>query len=232
MKRLTGVYEADLPLPNGSRVINIAIDDKDGLLSGTMQDPNNPAINLPLTGSVEEGGKVRLSAKGEDIIYQSEGSVVGDINGDETVPGLLLDVTAMEEKELAAGPLVSSENRRREYLVGVHSPGGVRENHFVIETDGDVLFGEMYCVADEKTVAFLKEMKSEGKLPPFVKIPKPGDKTDVNALTGRIDGNSVVFSADTEQGSLFTFEGTANEDELALSMKIVDTWKGVKANSL
>jgi hypothetical protein len=230
MKVLTGVYEADVPSPHGSRTIQITLDDNGGTLSGAMNDPDDLSTELPLSGSVDERGKVLFQARSEGCVYQAEGAIVNGADG--AVSGLLVDVTVTEAKELMPGPLVSAENARREYIIGVYSPGGVRENHFVIDMDGSSLSGEMYCVADEKEVAFLNKMASENKLPPFVKIPNPGERTDVNALNGTIDGNSVIFSTTTAQGSLFTFEGTADDGMLALNMKIVNVWKGVKADSL
>ena len=194
-----------------------------------MTNPYEPSTLCPVEGSVENG---ILTCR--TMVGRTEFILSGPMKEGE----LELRLTTHETIPLEPGKRISGTpgQLEGEYLVGVYSPGGVKENHFVIRQENGTLGGEMYCLMDEKTLEFMKHMMEgggpggpapEGEMPP---LPKVGDKCDVNPFLS-VTGTPEQFAVTTKtgSGSLFRFTGALQEDRPVLALYVTDETDGIRA---
>lgn len=212
-------YLLMLPMPGGQRECHINLSQQGTTLQGTISNPYEPEILCPIyEGSILDG---------QITIKADVGRTQFVFEGTEETEGLKLSFTTHETIPLEPGKRLSgaSGHLEGEYLVGVYSPGGVKENHFVIQKDKDGYGGEMFCLMDQKTLDFMAQMMKGGMpegMPPM-EMPKLGDKCDVNpflSVTGDVD--CFAITTKTGNGSLFRFEGSIAGDEIRLTLHVTD----------
>ena len=224
---MNGTYEITLPLPGGDRKSILTLSGKPEKLSGTLTNPYEPSTLCPVEGAAENGVLTCRTMVGRTEFI---------LSGPMKAEGLELCLTTHETIPLEPGKRISGTpgQLEGEYLVGVYSPGGVKENHFVIWRENGTLGGEMYCLMDEKTLEFLKHMMGgpggpapEGEMPP---LPKVGDKCDVNPFLS-VTGTPERFTVTTRtgSGSLFCFTGALEEDHPTLTLHVTDETNGIRA---
>ena len=124
---LNGRYRAVLPIAGRTFEVVFALESAEGLITGTMTDPHNPEDLYPVTGTLE-GSAYRFTAQVGRTVYTYRGTV--------TPQGLAFDLETNEKIPLEPGKRLTGAAGALagEYLVGVYSPGGVKENHFVIQS--------------------------------------------------------------------------------------------------
>ena len=226
---MNGTYQITLPLPGGDRTSMLTISGAKEALQGTLTNPYEPSALCPVEGSVENG---ILTCR--TMVGRTEFILSGQVQPEE----MKLRLTTHETIPLEPGKRISGTpgQLEGEYLVGVYSPGGVKENHFVIRQENGALGGEMYCLMDEKTLEFMKHMMAgggpggpapEGEMPP---LPKVGDKCDVNPFLS-VTGTPEQFTVTTRtgNGSLFHFTGALQEDRPVLTLHVTDETDGLRA---
>ena len=164
---MNGTYEITLPLPGGDRKSILTLSGKPEKLSGALTNPYEPSALCPVEGTVENGVLTCRTMVGRTEFI---------LSGPMKAEGLELCLTTHETIPLEPGTRISGTpgQLEGEYLVGVYSPGGVKENHFVIREENGALGGEMYCLLDEKTLDFMQHMMAGGGpvLHPRVKCPR------------------------------------------------------------
>ena len=226
---MNGTYEITLPLPGGERKATLTLSGETEQLSGTLTDPYNPAELCPVKGKLEEDALTCRTMVGRTEFI---------LTGEKKPQGLELTLTTHETISLEPGKRLSGTpgQLEGEYLVGVYSPGGVKENHFVIRQENGALGGEMYCLMDEKTLEFMKNMMDGGgpggpggpvgEMPP---LPKLGDKCDINPFLS-VTGTPEAFTVTTRtgNGSLFAFTGALREDRPVLTLHVTDETHGLR----
>ena len=223
-------YAVTLSLPGGGRKVLFALDIGEAV-TGTMTNPYMPQELLPVAGTAAEG-KIRFSTKVGRVDYSFEGTYAPE--------SLDLCLTTKETIVLEPGKRLSGETGQipGEYLVGVYSPGGVKENHFVIEEENGKLSGEMFGLVTEASMKMMPGPDGPGGPggpgdpggpggPP--KPMKVGDKMDVNVF---IDGEKTPegfrLVTKTAQGSLFIFAGAVDGDTISMTMYVTDVTEGLK----
>lgn len=228
---MNGTYEITLPLPGGDRKTTLTLSGQPERLSGTLTNPYAPTELCPVEGKLEGGTLTCRTMVGRTEFI---------LSGEEKPQGLELTLTTHETIPLEPGKRLSGTpgHLEGEYLVGVYSPGGVKENHFVIRKENGALGGEMYCLMDEKTLEFMKDMMAGGgpagggaPMPggEMLPLPKLGDKCDMNpflSVTGTPDAFTVTTK--TGNGSLFTFTGALEEDRPILTLHVTDKTGGLR----
>lgn len=226
---MNGTYEITLPLPGGDRKATLTLSGETEQLSGTLTDPYNPAELCPVEGKLEEDALTCRTMVGRTEFI---------LTGEKKPQRLELTLTTHETISLEPGKRLSGTpgQLEGEYLVGVYSPGGVKENHFVIRQENGALGGEMYCLMDEKTLEFMKNMMDGGgpggpggpvgEMPP---LPKLGDKCDINPFLS-VTGTPEAFTVTTRtgNGSLFAFTGALREDRPVLTLHVTDETHGLR----
>lgn len=227
---MTEIYCLMLPMPGGDRECRLELSREGNRLSGTVTDPYEPENKCPIYEGTITGDKISLKADVGRIQFVFAGTVEQD--------ALQLDFTTHETIPLEPGKRLSGKNGELtgEYLVGVYSPGGVKENHFVITRDGAAYSGEMFCLMDQKTLDFMEKMMAggppmdvPGDVPPM-KLPKLGDKCDINpflSVTG--DENAFEITTKTGSGSLFLFAGNVSGDKISMTLHVTDDTPGLTA---
>lgn len=226
---MNGTYEITLPLPGGDRKSILTLSGRPEKLSGTLTNPYEPSTLCPVEGTVENEVLTCRTMVGRTEFI---------LSGPMKAEGLELCLTTHETIPLEPGTRISGTpgQLEGEYLVGVYSPGGVKENHFVIRQENGVLGGEMYCLMDEKTLEFMQHMMAgggpggpapEGEMPP---LPKVGDKCDINPFLS-VTGTPEQFTVTTRtgSGSLFCFTGALQEDRPVLTLHVTDETDGICA---
>lgn len=227
---MTETYLLMLPMPGGDRECVLELSREGRSLRGTVTNPHKPGERCPIYEGTITGNQISLKADVGRIQFVFSGTVETD--------ALRLDFTTHETIPLEPGKRISGESGKLEgeYLVGVYSPGGVKENHFVITRNGDGYGGEMFCLMDQKTLDFMEKMMAggppadvPGDMPPM-KLPKLGDKCDVNpflSVTG--DENAFEITTKTGSGSLFVFAGSVAGDEIGMTLHVTDFTPGLTA---
>lgn len=230
---MTETYLLMLPMPGGDRECFLELSREGGSLQGTVTNPYESAARCPIYEGTINGDRISLKADVGRIQFVFSGTVEKD--------ALRLDFTTHETIPLEPGKRLSGENGKLEgeYLVGVYSPGGVKENHFVITKNGDTYGGEMFCLMDQKTLDFMEKMMAggppadaPGDMPPM-KMPKLGDKCDMNpflSVTG--DENAFEITTKTGSGSLFVFAGSVAGDEIKMTLHVTDSAPGLTAGKV
>lgn len=226
---MNGTYEITLPLPGGDRKSILTLSGKPEKLSGTLTNPYEPSTLCAVEGAVENGILTCHTMVGRTEFI---------LSGPMKAEGLELCLTTHETIPLEPGTRISGTpgQLEGEYLVGVYSPGGVKENHFVIRQENGALGGEMYCLMDEKTLEFMQHMMAgggpggpahEGEMPP---LPKVGDKCDINPFLS-VTGTPEQFTVTTRtgSGSLFCFTGVLQADRPVLTLHVTDETNGICA---
>lgn len=219
-------YTVKLPLPGADRDIVLDLD------QGSITNPYEPEHTCPIYDAAITPEHLRLKAMVGRTEFVFEGAACPE--------GYELTFTTHETIPLSPGSRLRGETGALagEYLVGVYSPGGVKENHFVIEETAGGYTGEMYGLVDEKTLAFMQSMMAggPGDMPPDapprspMPLPKLGDKTDLNpfsSVTGSAEHFEVITF--TGMGSEFRFEGSVQGDEIAMTLHVTDSNAGILA---
>lgn len=226
---MTETYRLMLPMPGGDRECLLELSRQGSSLQGTVTSPYEPEARCPIYEGTITGDQFSMKADVGRIQFVFSGIVEQD--------ALRLDFTTHETIPLESGKRLSGESGKLagEYLVGVYSPGGVKENHFVVTKDGDAYGGEMFCLMDQKTLDFMEKMMAgsppEG-MPPM-KLPKLGDKCDVNpflSVTG--DEKAFEITTKTGSGSLFVFAGSVAGDEIKMTLHVTDHTRGLTADKV
>lgn len=215
-------YIATLPLPGADR--DVVID----LEQGSMTNPYAPDETCPIFDSVVTPEHIHLKTMVGRTEFVFDGAPCSE--------GYALTFTTHETIPLAPGTRLKGETGALagEYLVGVYSPGGVKENHFIIEKTHGGYTGEMYGLVDEKTLEFMKAMRSgsPGGMPPepSMPVPKLGDKMDLNPFDS-VTGSAAHFEVITVtgMGSEFRFEGSVQGDEISMTLHVTDSSTGILA---
>ena len=230
---MTETYRLMLPMPGGDRECRLEISRQGDSLQGTVTNPYTPGERCPIYEGTISGDRFSMKADVGRIQFVFSGVVEQE--------ALRLDFTTHETIPLEAGKRLSGESGKLEgeYLVGVYSPGGVKENHFVITKNGDDYGGEMFCLMDQKTLDFMKQMMAGGlpedapkDMPPMT-LPKLGDKCDVNpflSVTG--DENAFEITTKTGNGSLFVFAGSMDGDKIKMTLHVTDSAPGLTADKI
>jgi len=228
-------YRVDLPLPGGVRQAIISLSGT----SGTMTDPYESEKLCILYDVHVTAGHMAFKTK--------VGRTEFILDGEAAENGYILNFTTLETIPLEPGTRLKGipGALEGEYLVGVYSPGGIKENHFVIEKTPKGYIGEMYGLVDQKTIDFMQQMMlnsgpggPEGPggppagAPPMEPMPAPklGDKTDINffsSVSGDADGFTVITH--TGMGSEFRFDGTIEGDSILMTLHVTDVHDGVQA---
>lgn len=223
-------YTAVLPLPGGDRTTVITVAET----GSTITNPYAPEELCPAYDVVVKGEALALKA----MVGRTEFVFQGVPQED----GWLLTFTTHETIPLEPGRRLNgiSGQLAGEYLVGVYSPGGVRENHFVIQETPEGYTGEMYGLVDQKTLDFMASMMAgpggPGGMPPGappmepIPMPKLGDKTDVNPFTA-VSGTAEQFEVVTVtgKGSQFRFVGSVKGDSIEMTLHVTDVAGGIQA---
>ena len=230
-------YTITLPLPGRDREAVISLDAASQ--TGTITNPYEPEALCPLYDvSVTDAA---MSCKA--MVGRTEFLFSGPADPE----GYVLEFTTHETIPLEPGTRLEGESGALsgEYLVGVYSPGGVKENHFVIRRTDTGYEGEMYGLVDEKTLAFMESMMADGgpggpggpggmppDAPPMEPMPMPklGDKSDLNvfsSVTGSAEAFEVVTF--TGMGSEFRFSGSIDGDTISMTLHVTDRSKHVIA---
>lgn len=221
---MNGTYIVPLPLPGGIRQCRISLAASGSLLTGSITNPYQPETLCPITSGTIDGEHISFETMVGRVRFLFSGTAA-----DRT---LKLSLTTQETIPLEPGKRLSGTPNALagEYLVGVYSPGGVKENHFVITEENGVYSGEMFCLMDEKTLAFLQHMNAGGgpmaafshsDVPP--KPPQVGDKCDVNpflSVTGSPENFEIMTR--TGNGSLFRFTGSIQKDAIVMTLHVTD----------
>lgn len=219
-------YTATLPLPGGDRPIVLDLDQK------CVTNPYEPETTCPIYDASVTPEQLCLKA----MVGRTEFVLEGPASPE----GYDLTFTTHETIPLSPGKRLQGETGALagEYLVGVYSPGGVKENHFVITETPGGYSGEMYGLVDKKTLEFMRAMAAEGpgEMPPGalpmepMPLPKLGDKTDRNLFTS-VTGSAEHFEVITftGMGSQFRFEGSVRGDEITMTLHVTDSHTGVSA---
>lgn len=219
-------YTATLPLPGGDRPIVLDLDQR------CITNPYAPETTCPIYDAAITPEHLHLKA----MVGRTEFVLEGPASPE----GYALTFTTHETIPLSPGKRLQGEPGALagEYLVGVYSPGGVKENHFVITETPSGCTGEMYGLVDEKSLAFMQAMASggPGAMPPGappmepMPLPKLGDKTDRNVFTS-VTGSAEHFEVVTitGMGSQFRFTGSVRGDEIAMTLHVIDSHTGIPA---
>ncbi len=233
---ITGKYSVTLSLPGGKRDCLLDLSEDSGVVSGTVSNPYTGELQDIFDGSVS----------GETFSFKA---LVG--RTEYTFSGQLSDLTLTTNETIVLDPgkriAGQSGEVAGEYLVGVYSPGGVKENHLVIEANGDELSGEMFGLVTEQSIAQMAQMMDGGPgvpgggpggpppggmpggMPPMSPM-KIGDKTDVNVFSyGKKNGRDFELHTVTAQGSLFRFIGSVEGDSISITMHVTDVTEGLEA---
>lgn len=221
-------YTATLPLPGADRDVVLDLDNR------RISDPYTPGATCPI-------GDAELTPEHLHITAMV-GRTAFLFDGDACPEGYALTFTTHETIPLDPGTRLRGETGALagEYLVGVYSPGGVKENHFVIEQTETGYTGEMYGLVDEKTLAFMQSMTAggPGAMPPDAPpmepkpLPKLGDKMDLNPFSS-VTGSAGHFEVITftGMGSEFRFAGSIHGDEIAMTLHVTDSHTGILAKA-
>lgn len=222
-------YRLMLPMPGGDRECLLEIYRQGGSLQGTVTNPYTQGERCPIYEGTITGSKISMKADVGQIQFVFSGFMEQD--------ALQLNFTTHETIPLEAGKRLAGESGKLEgeYLVGVYSPGGVKENHFVITKDESAYGGEMFCLMDQKTLDFMKQMMAggpSGDMPPMA-LPALGDKCDVNpflSVTG--DERAFEITTKTGSGSLFVFTGSITGDEIKMTLHVTDNTPNLTADKV
>lgn len=227
---MTETYRLTLPMPGGDRECLLELSRQGGSLQGTVTNPYTLGERCPIYEGTIAGSQISMKADVGRIQFVFSGLVEQD--------ALHLDFITHETIPLEAGKRLSGESGKLEgeYLVGVYSPGGVKENHFVITKSGSTYGGEMFCLMDQKPLDFMAQMMAGGPpgdapkdMPPMT-LPKLGDKCDVNpflSVTG--DEQAFEITTKTGSGSLFVFAGSITGDEIKMTLHVTDNTPNLTA---
>ena len=220
-------YTLTLPLPGRNREAVMELDA--AAQTGTITNPYEPERLCPLYDVSVTGDALACKA----MVGRTEFIFAGS----RCPEGYSLDFTTLETIPLEPGVRLDGRTGELagEYLVGVYSPGGVKENHFVIRETGSGYTGEMYGLVDEKTLAFMESMAAggppEGALPMEpMPMPKLGDRTDLNVFAS-VSGSAESFEVITftGMGSEFRFTGRVDGDTITMTLHVTDSSSGVIA---
>ena len=220
---MNGTYETMLPLPGGKRKCCMQLAQEGNSLTGYLTNPYTPEERcLIYDGSVH----------GDSLVWKAMvGRTEFVLEGTSEQDGLHLTLTTHETIPLEPGRRLTGKTGELagEYLVGVYSPGGVKENHVCITGAPGNYGGEMFCLMDEKTLAFLKTHMPNmpGSAPT---LPQLGDKMDVNPFLS-VTGDAAAFEITTRtgSGSLFVFTGSVSGDAIAMTLHVTDVSDGLLA---
>ena len=233
-------YLLTLPLPGKNREAVLELDA--AAQTGTITNPYEPESLCPLYD---------VSVTGEALSCKAMvGRTEFIFSGPACPEGYSLDFTTLETIPLEPGVRLDGRTGELagEYLVGVYSPGGVKENHFVIRETRSGYSGEMYGLVDEKSLAFMESMAAGGGpggpggpkgpggppegAPPMEPMPMPklGDRTDLNVFAS-VSGNAESFEVITVtgMGSEFRFTGSVDGDTITMTLHVTDSDSGVIA---
>lgn len=213
-------YTATLPLPGGSRETLMTVNST----SGSLTDPYTPESTCPLYDVQVTQTHMRLKAMVGRTEFVFDGPACPE--------GYMLSFTTHETIPLAPGKRLSGQTGALagEYLVGVYSPGGVKENHFVIIQSPGGYTGEMYGLVDEKTLEFMASMGAGPGGGPSRPLPQLGDKMDENpfsSVTGKAEQFEVVTI--TGMGSKFRFTGRVEGDDILMTLHVTDSHSNILA---
>ena len=233
---ITGKYSVSLSLPGGKRECILNLTEDAGVISGTVSNPYTWELLDIFDGSVS----------GETFSFKT---LVGRTEYTFSGQPSSLTLTTNETIVLDPGKRIAGQPGEvaGEYLVGVYSPGGVKENHLVIKADGNSLSGEMFGLVTEESMAQMAQMMDGGPgvpgggpggpppggmpggMPPMPPM-KIGDKTDVNVFSyGKKNGRDFELHTVTAQGSLFRFIGSVEADTISITMHVTDVTEGLEA---
>lgn len=145
---ITGKYTVSLSLPGGKRDCVLDLREEAGAITGTVSNPYTSDQQLEIyDGAVSGEG---LSFK--TMVGRTEYTFSGQLSD--------LTLTTNETIVLDPGKRIAGQSGEvaGEYLVGVYSPGGVKENHMVIEEKDGGLGGEMFGLVTEESMAQMAQM--------------------------------------------------------------------------
>lgn len=229
---MTGTYQVSLPLPGGDRTCRLEIVQDGAAITGYITNPYQDQEKCPIYDGTISDSAFEMKANVGRTVFIFRGKAEKD--------ALKTDFITHETIPLEPGKKISGESGvlEGEYLIGVYSPGGVKENHFVITREGDAYGGEMFCLMDEKTLEFMKTMMAEPpagapqEMPPM-KLPKPGDKCDINPFLS-VTGNEKAFEITTKtgNGSLFVFQGALAGDAMTVTLHVTDSHEDLQARKI
>lgn len=227
-------YSVTLSLPGGGREVRFALD-IDSRVTGTMTNPYQPTELLTVTNGTAAGDRIAFQAKVGRVDYFFDGTYTPD--------QLNLTLTTKETIVLEPGKRLSGASGQipGEYLVGVYSPGGVKENHFVIEAAQGALKGEMFGLVTADSLIPGPGGPGGGPGGPGGPgggpggPPKPmkiGDKMDLNLLSGCCTEDGFRLETKTAQGSVFIFVGSISGDEIAMTMYVTDVTPDLQVKAI
>ena len=224
--QINGNYRAVLPIAGRTFEVVFALNCADGLITGTMANPHSPEDLCPITGRLE-GDAFQFTAQAGRTVYTYRGTV--------TAQGLAFDLQTNERIPLDPGKRLAGTTGELagEYLVGVYSPGGVKENHFVIRSEGETLSGEMFCMFDPNApmggpngapAEAQRNGPPEGMPPGGAPMgPDELGRVDVNAFqSGHGSAEGFAITVLTAQGSEFLFRGQVAGDIIQMDMYVTD----------
>ena len=152
------------------------------------------------------------------------------LEGTSEQDGLHLTLTTHETIPLEPGRRLTGKTGELagEYLVGVYSPGGVKQNHVCITGAPGNYGGEMFCLMDEKTLAFLKTHMPNmpGSAPT---LPQLGAKWTSILFSLSPETPTFEITTRTGSGSLFVFTGSVSGDAIAMTLHVTDVSDGLLA---
>lgn len=215
-------YSLTIPLPGGGRVCKIFLREDSGVLTGYILNPYSPDEKCGIYDGTLSGTAFSFKA----MVRRTEFVFAGTMKQDS----LELTLTTYETIELGPGRRIAGKTGDvcGEFIVGIYSPGGVKENHFVLAESGSGLGGEMFCMFDPN----LKLPEggpgggTKGGGGPVMEFPGPDalGRVDVNSfISGSRSADSFSVTTKTGQGSLFTFSGKVIGDVIFMTMNVVDT---------
>lgn len=224
---MSSSYKLTLRLPGGPRDSIITIEEKGGGLTGQLTNPYSPSEVCQLYDATVSGNNFFFKA----LVGRSEFFFYGEKSENE----LAITLETHETIQLEPGRRISGVTGELsgEYIVGIFSPGGVKENHFVITCSGNDITGEMFCMAGEAPASMPEGLPlGEGASFP---APATDDKgrMDVNAFSrGVKNANNFNIFVTTAQGSLFEFEGLVSGDTIDIIMHVTDKTEGLRASAV
>jgi hypothetical protein len=236
MSDMNGSYRITLPLPGKDRSCRLDLTSANGTISGFLQNPYAPEQMCPIYDGTVSNDTFSLKA----MVGRTEFVLQGTL---ENVTFTTHETIPLDPGQRLRG---ISGQLAGEYLVGVYSPGGIRENHFVIAERGQGYTGEMFGVIDQKSLDFMAQMMgtsgpkefgpppgaaAPGGAPPS--MPKLGDKTDVNPFIS-VKGSAERFEIQTRtgNGSLFVFTGSVTGNSIQMTLHVTDQSKALSLQKL
>jgi len=223
-------YKVSFPTPVGTEESELDLKIAGSVLTGTMTNPDMQGEVKNIHDGMVDGNSFSCKVDFSNAQYLIKGTIDAE--------NISFNAEVYEQKVLRPGKRLAGKSGELtgEYLVGVYSPGGIKENHFVLNYENGKITGKMFCLADQE---FLDTMKRIGEerpksaplsdpgVPggvqngPPMKLPNLGDKIDINEFYNgtAIDHNFNIFTK-TEQGSIFNFKGSVKGDTIEVTMFI------------